>query len=360
MSKAILTLPMMPVDGKNYGKYVTPIICECLRNTYDGKYYHCVNLLDSFNDRSLLLDNYIKSLHNNGINYDELWLDNKHIDILLENLKRLIRMGYVDEIISDVYRCDCGIVEIEESKIHSCNPLNLKFEYINGKMYCKSCGSRCQKYSEKLLIFTPKNIKREDIIFLPNYLNKDAKTYENIVLNSYLTISRVRNTGIQMEYNNTNYNIDIDFLWATYLANFSEKEKIVVSGNKMSYQLFLVGMLEKCFCPDSRTILLGTPYIENIKNILENPKFINDDIFRKLSIIFSMKWQSKNVKIDDTVLKCLKKLTEEDLKLLYSVVCNKDEVKENFIDSTNDIIKYQFNMQKSLNKMKKERNIKNV
>lgn len=31
MSKAILTLPMMPVDGTNYGKYVTPIICETLK-----------------------------------------------------------------------------------------------------------------------------------------------------------------------------------------------------------------------------------------------------------------------------------------------------------------------------------------
>ena len=67
MEKIILTLPMMPVDGENYGKFVTPIICEALRNILNGKYYHCVNLLDSFNDRSQMLDGYIKSLNSNGI-----------------------------------------------------------------------------------------------------------------------------------------------------------------------------------------------------------------------------------------------------------------------------------------------------
>ena len=75
-----------------------------------------------------------------------------------------------------------------------------------------------------------------------------------IVLNSYITISRNRNTGVSIVYNGTVYNIDIDFLWGAYLNTFKEQEKIVVSGNRMIYQLFLVSVLEKCLSPQNKTI----------------------------------------------------------------------------------------------------------
>ncbi len=352
MCKAVITLPMMPVDGNNYGKYVTPIICEALKKVYGAKYYQCVNLLDSFNDRSVLLADYIKSLNENGIQYDELWIDSHNKKILLNNIKKLVDMGYISEKVANIYKCDCGVVEIEKSKIKTCNPNNSKFKYVGNDIYCKNCDNLCKKSEQKILIFTPKNIKKQDIIFLPRYLNKDAKVYEEILLNSNLNISRNRNTGIQLEYNNSIYNIDIDFFWGTYLANFLEDEKIIVGGNKMSYQLFLVGMLEKIFNPGSKTILLGTPYIENLRGILYNKNFIEENVFRKLTILFSMGYSKKNVKVDDSTMKYLKKLSKYDLELLYNIVCNQDEIKGNFVDSTEDVLKYQFNLQKSVQKMK--------
>ncbi len=306
MNRAILTLPMMPVDGNNYGKFVTPIICETLRNIYDAIYYHCVNLLDSFNDRELILENYVNSLEINNIKYDKIWYDKDNIDALLDNIKKLIKNNYIHEINSYLYMCDCGIVEIEESKISSCNQQNLKFAYKDGNIVCKCCGSICKKYNEKILVFSPYDIKREDIKFLPRFLNNDAKTYDSIVMNSYVTISRKRDTGIKLKYNNTYYNIDIDFLWATYLANFSENEKIIVSGNRMIYQLFLVGLLEKCLNPKSNTILLGTPYLTNLKDITNDANFINDPYFRKLSILFNLKWAKKEKNYDTTILSYLK------------------------------------------------------
>ena len=81
MSKAILTLPMMPVDGNNYGKFVTPIICETLSNIFDCDYYHCINILDSFNDRSIMIDGYISSLNDNNIHYNNLWYDIKNVQM---------------------------------------------------------------------------------------------------------------------------------------------------------------------------------------------------------------------------------------------------------------------------------------
>lgn len=355
MEKIILTLPMMPVDGENYGKFVTPIICEAMRNILNGEYYHCINLLDSFNDRSQMLDGYIESLNSNGIRYDALWYDDRSKETLIKNIEKLIQLGYIHEIGSSVYRCDCGVVEIEENKIATCNPNNLKFTFRDGEMYCKNCGSKCKKYSERILVFTPKGIKREDINFLPDYLNRDIRTYEQTVLNSYITVSRDRNTGVQIVFNGKSYNIDVDFLWATYLSNFPNAEKVVVSGNKMVYQLFLVGVLDKCLQYDSKTILLGTPYIDNLKQISANPNFLGSNTFRKLAILFSMKWKNKNIKIDDTILKFLKKLTDDDIELLYSIICTGGDISPDLKTSIDYIIRNQFNMQNSIKALKRER-----
>lgn len=350
MSRAILTLPMMPVDGTNYGKYVTPIVCETLRNISgdDTKYYHCINLLDSFNDRGLLLPNYISSLEGNNIGYDALWYDKDNIDRLLENLDLLIKLGYIMEIDSEIFRCDCGIIEIEGNKINSCNPNNLKFHYSGSDIVCNYCGTKCKKYSEKILIFVPSKISGEDIMFLPGYLNKDKKTYNDTIINSYVTISRMRNTGIQLNYNGTKYNIDIDFLWSTYLSLFSEEEKIVVSGNKMMYQLFLVGLLEKCIKPDSKTILLGTPYLTNVKTIINSSNFIQDDKFRKLAILFNLKWPKKEKDYDESILRYLRKIGENERNNLYDIV-NKGVSEElDFYAQISAILNNNMNMQKCI------------
>ena len=355
MSKAILTLPMMPVDGNNYGKFVTPIICETLKNIFDCNYYHCINVLDSFNDRRVMIDGYISSLKNNNIHYDKLWYDIENIPKLLENIKRLIKNGYIFELNSSIYRCDCGIVEIEKNKISTCNPNNLKFIYNNGKLMCKHCGGICKEYNEKVLAFLPKGIELKDINILPRYLNKDIKTFEQTILKSYTTISRNRNTGISICYNGTNYNIDIDFLWGTYLNTFSEKEKIVVSGNRMIYQLFLVSVLEKCLCPENNTILLGTPYITNIKNILHDSRFINNSQLRKLFVLFNTKWQKKEILYDETILTYLNKMSVEKRSQLYDIINTSLKDGSDFYNDAETILKKHLNMQEAIKKLKLER-----
>jgi len=355
MSKAILTLPMMPVDGNNYGKFVTPIICETLSNIFDCKYYHCINVLDSFNDRSTKIDNYISTLNDNNIHYDELWYDIENVPKLLKNIEILIRNGYIFEMNSNIYRCDCGVVEIEKSKIDTCNPNNLKFWYDNDKLICKHCGTICREYDEKILVFVPKNVLLQDVNVLPRYLNKDIKTYERTVLNSYTTISRCRNTGVSIVYNGDKYNIDIDFLWATYLSIFEEKEKIVVSGNRMIYQLFLVSILEKCLSPDNTTLLLGTPYMTNIKDILKCSNFIDNEELRKLFILFNTKWSKKENLYDETILTYLNKMSDDTRIQLYNIMNAPIENKGNFYNDMEKILKIQLNMQECVKKLKRER-----
>lgn len=354
MEKAILTLPMMPVNGNNYGKFVTPIICETLRNILGGNYYQCINILDSFNDRSIYLKKYIESLDTNKICYDNLWIDSENVSKLLNNIVILIKKGYIFEKYTTIYRCECGVVEIEKDKINTCNPSNLKFYEKNGTYICKCCGNVCKESKEKILAFTPFNIKLDDIEIFPRYLNKDIKTYEQTVLNSYTTISRKRNTGISINYNGTKYNIDIDFLWGTYLNTFSEKEKILVSGNRMLYQLFLVRVLEKCLAKENKTIIIGTPYLTNIKEILNNLYFIDDNILRKLFIIFNTKWQKKEILYDESTLKYLNKLSLSKRKELYDII-NMRVLFDYDLLNLEKVLKEKFNMQESVKKLKLER-----
>lgn len=349
MNKAILTLPMMPVDGKNYGKFVTPIICETLSSIMNSNYYHCVNLLDSFNDRTPQINNYIDSLEFNGIKYSDLWFDKDNLEKLLDNVYTLINNGYITEIESVFYKCDCGVVEIEESKIPTCNPKNLKFRLVNNTVVCNNCNHICKKYKEKILIFVPNNVELNSIIASPFYLNKDLKTYNNIVLNSYVAISRKRNTGIKIKFNDNFYNIDIDFLWSTYLNTFFEKEKVVVSGNRMLYQLFLAAVVEKCLSPNNKTIILGTPYITNIKDIVKDLRFKDDVIFRKLFILFNMKWSKKEILYSEDILKYLNNISDEKRLQLYDIISRANN------SDVETILKSQINMQECIKKLKLER-----
>ena len=69
----------------------------------------------------------------------------------------------------------------------------------------------------------------------------------------------------------------------------------------------MVGLIEKCINKNTNTILVDTPYVTNIKRIVEEEYFIEDEIFRKFAIIFSMKWKTSENNYDPTILKYLKR-----------------------------------------------------
>jgi len=351
-NKGVFILPQTPINDLNYSKYIPPILGDYISRIIKGNFYYCINLLDSFSDRNSKLYDYLKNINNLNILYKKLWIDNQNIDLLIENIDTLIKRGYITEITNELYICRCGKIEIEENKILSCNPNNLNFYFKDGKMYSKCCHSICEKKKEKVLIFTPNNITRKDLIFIPEYLNNDSKTYEKTVINSYITISRNRNTGIKIKFNGNYYNLDIDFLWSTYLANFDEKQKIVISGNKMMYQLFVVGLINKILRPTDETILLGAPIILNSNKYLLEPM---DPKVASLSIILNMCYNNKEKEFDTGILRKLYKTSEENLELIYQYVIQPPDKNMEFYEEINYILRNNFNSQKVLKKIKNRR-----
>lgn len=340
MEKGIITLPLSPTRSNELARFTPPLVGDAISKSVNGNFHLCINILDSYNDRSSELLKYKSRLSSLGIIPNELWIDNEKIEYLIQNIYRLIEYGYIYEKELEIYICDCGKIEIDKNNLSTVNPLKTSFKILNGDIVCNHCHSICHLYKEKVLVFDPNNINT-DIRFYPNYLNKDIKTFEKIVNNSYVVISRNRSTGISINYNNSKYNIDIDFIWEVFLTLFPEEEKIVVCGNKEIYQMYLCGLLEKILNKDANTLFVGIPIINGINKIDINP-FNEDDILtKKLAILLNITWNAKVKEFDYRLLEKLKKIPYERKLKIYNIMIN-PEINNNDIES---ILRCLFNYQ---------------
>ena len=349
-NRAVAILPQMPITKAGSGKYFPIIYGDLLAQILGGNFHLCINELDSFSNRAPAVEPFINRIDKLGIQYADLWIDSDNVESLLGNVERLVEMGYISELETSYYRCKCGRVEIEESKILTCNPNKTDFVFKDGRIYSKCCGSICDRYEEKVLIFTPpKSVSCSDMFFLPRYLNSDSKTFERIILNSYVTISKKRNTGIVLNYNGTYYNLDIDFLWATYMANFDEKQKVVIAGNKLVYQLFLVGLLNKILKPEDETILLGTPIILNADSYLNET--IDPEVL-KLAVAFNTRPKYKETPFDPRVLEKLNSLDKGRVASMTEFVTTSTFEGYDLVAEIECALRQNFSMQRALRKLK--------
>ncbi len=346
-SKAVVTLPLSPKKSNEYARLVTPVLGETLSKAMNASFYLCVNLLDSFGERTEFFEEYQSNIAKHKIEC-QIWKDNDYLNELLENISRLIKNGYIYEKETEVYVCSCTRVEIERKNIDTCNPNNRIFQVIGNELYCPKCNGFCHLERGKSLIFDPSGLKNSSLLFRPNYLNNKARPFLSTISNSYTVISRKRNTGVSLNYNGKNYNIDIDFLWATYLSLFNEEEKILICGNKELYQLFLAGIIERCINPFANTILIGTPIITNINDY----NYAEDVLTRKLSIIFNTRWGNDLCKFNEGILTYLDKLSMDKKIELYNMVCEGNDDEE-FIPLLDDTMKTRFDFQSYVRRVKK-------
>lgn len=354
--KAVITVPLSPTRNNQLARFVTPIVGETISKSINANYHLCVNMLDSFNNHELTFLDYKKSLNSHGIKPDELWIDKEHISELTDNIYKMIKSGYIYDTTTNIYRCDCGVLEIEKKNLNTLNPQKRGYDIVENKLVCKKCHGECKEYQEKVLVFDPYNIDSKDILLFPNFLTKDAKTFQKTILSSYNVISRNRNTGISINYNGTNYMIDIDFVWGMYLALFKEQEKIVICGNKELYQLYMLGVLEKCLNPNSTTLFVGTPMINGINDFDFPCQTPNDILTKKLGIIFNMTWGAKVKDFDSALLDKLKRMPYEKKLKLYEIVCNPIQKEGTFYYRTTTAIRDSFNYQQACKTLKRGKN----
>lgn len=359
-NRAVITLPLSPTRSNQFARFVTPIVGEVISRGINGTFYLCTNMLDSFNNRGKDLEDYKEKLVNHGIDYDELWIDIEHIDELFQAIDRLITLGYIYKMDEEVYRCDCGIIEIAKKNIATLNPNKRDFFYDGQKLICKNCMGECKLYHENVLVFDPSGVGNPNLKFYPNFLNKDVKTFDATVRSSYHVISRNRNTGISILYNGETYMLDVDFVWEVYLSLFPEQEKVVICGNKEIYQLYMTGIIERCLNRNAKTLFIGTPIINGVNEsyyeTVSEENILNDILTRKLAIILNISWKTKVKDYDMKLLDKLKRMPYTRKLAIYNAICNPKIDGKDFYDIMQEVLRWQFNYQeitKSLKRSKK-------
>lgn len=347
--RLIITLPVNPYDKMSVGRMTTPILGESLGKSMNSRFIMSVNVLSSYEKRAF--DGFYELMKKYNINPDGYWIDKEHIDELINKIYYLIEKGYISEKESEILRCDCGKVEVNKSNLNTMNMSDSLIEKVDDEYYCKSCKSKCNTSIERVLTFNSRLVDKSNMIFYPNFINKDKATFDNTVGNNDIVISRNRDTGIIIDYNNHNYNIDIDFLWEIYLSLFDAEEKIVMCCNRQLYQLYMVGMLEKCFNNTNKTVCLATPYL---KKSAKEEELQNRILSLKMFSLLVMKWAKKDNTFEYSLLKYLNKMNVEKKQRLYNTIIEEIDGTGNISDDLKLVLTQKYNLQNSLERMKKE------
>ena len=350
--RLIITLPINPYDKMSVGKMSTPILGESLAKSLGGKFVMSINLLSSYEQRNSQA--FYKLMKQYNINPDYYWVDKEHINELIEKIYFLINSYYIEENENEILSCECGKIEIPVDNLKSINYNNSLIEFYNNKYYCKICKKECKKNIQQVLSFKSNLVNKTNIKFYPQFINKEKITFNKTVGTNNIVISRKRNTGVIIELNNHQYNLDIDFLWQVYLSLFKNEEKIVMCSNRQLYQLYMVGMLELTFKNNKNTIFLATPYLEYSQKQEELEERI---ISLKIFTLLVMKWSKKDNLFDESLLKYINTMNVEKKQMLYNLLIEEIESKSEIIEDLNIILSKKYNFQNANKELKRRRNV---
>lgn len=353
IDRLITTLPIGPYDKFSVGKMTTPILGESLAKSMDCQFVMSLNLLDCYTTRDSAP--FINLLKQYNISPNYYWIDKEYVDELTDKIYILSKNRYIGEKEKEILKCSCGKVEIAKENINSINMKDSLLEIKNNSYYCKLCHSKCTCIKEKVLVFNSKLVDKTEMKFYPNFINKDKITFDKTVGNNDIIISRKRNTGILFDYNHRSYNLDIDFLWEVFLSLFNEQEKIVICCNHQLYQLYMVGMLEKCFNKKSNTICLATPYLEYSPNEIE---LKNRIMSLKIFSLLGLKWAKKENRFDNSLLNYINTMNIEKKQMLYDILIENIETTSDISEDLRVVLTKKYNFQNSNNELRRRR--KNV
>lgn len=351
MNRAVITIPLSPRKYKELGRFTVPAIGDAIANIVGANFYLVLNHLDSYHDRKDDLKKYLETYHNLDMK-GEIWIDEEHKQALFAIFEDCIKKGFVEERIVRSYSCPCGVIDIEESKVATLNPEKRQFMLKEDGMYCPVCHEKCILKEEQALVLNYAKIKNKEQRFIPEFLNKDAKTFSKMFKDSYQVITRKRNTGLPFKYHFQDYNIDIDFLWSLYLLLFQEEEKIVICGNRELYQLYLVGLMEKMIKPTAQTLLIGTPFLTGLNVLSSVASNEEEQLNKKLGILLNIKWMRKEKEYEDSIFKYLEKLSlEKKRRMLYNL--KEERTEKRGLEEDVVFALRRFNMQEQVRQLKR-------
>ena len=352
MEDKIITLPIKSYSEQLIGTLIVPSIAEVMRHKLDTEATLSVNLLDSFQDRGKYYEGFYNLIKDNNIKLDNVWIDSKNKDELKDCIYNLINKGYIQEKEKEIKRCKCNKVEINSEILENKKQGKL-YTKVGDNLVCNECHSVLETSRKKVLIFKVPEKIGENIKIIPSRLKKSLINMNKYMENKEIVISRNRNTGISVDYDNTKYNIDVDFFWANYLDLIKGKEKLVIGCEEVLYPIYLTSILEKIRNPNSNTVYLAVPFVNGLeKDVMDYNKLDNKEA-KKLTLIFSAtKLKNSRSKWDDNTYKYFNKFNSSKMKEFKNILYSKIDRRENesFYDYVDRVVLQEMNYQKVLKK----------
>ena len=359
MNKNILvtTLPIKPQKKINIGMCIAPFLMDLVSSNLECSSVFSVNLLHSYDFKENDLEKYINKVKSLGLRYDDIFIDKEWAEKLLFLIKQMIKENKIIEKKGSVIRCSCGKVDIIKNGIRDFDNAGDIYYKKDGKLICKCCNSECKEYYEDGL-YLHLDEKVDDHLqifppFLANSTNHFSKQYKGI---DYL-ISKKRNTGYAIKYNDKIYNIDVDFLWMNYVSLFKQDKQILIASNHQLFEMYLLNYINK-IVSNKDLYFIATPYIKNPTLLNLDDEFSNKDyVYPILCLIYTLKWKTNDVSWDKSIFKGIDRLSErEQLHLYKHIYSNLKEINDNeLIDSINSIFNNKINFQRNLKLVKEKK-----
>lgn len=356
MNKIVMTMPIKPQKKTNIGMYIAPTLMNVLSDILLCDSVMAVNLLSSYEDKESELSIFLKDLHRQGIKYSQLFIDIEHVNEILAIIEKLIYDGYIKKTLKEVYRCDCGKVDILKQGMNA--HINKLYYDKNNSYYCSSCNTECKSYIEEVLVLELSTTVDDTLLIVPTFLKKDATHLSKTFKGSELLVSKQRDTGYQITLDNKTFNIDVDFIWTNYFRLFNREKTIMLASNHQTYQMYLLNYLNNII-GGKEICFVANPYMDQsseLDPLIEYEKTMGE-IYKKLFILYNLKWKRKNCEWSKSVINYLDKTSTTRRNNLYKVILESakkfDESKMSTDEYLEAILNQGINMQRNIPESKK-------
>lgn len=316
----VTTMPIKPYEKINIGLMIAPTLVDIIGSIIKCKKVLSFNLLHSFDNNVPVLSNYIGTIKEFNINYDEIIKDIEYSGDYLKKIEELYNKGFVTLKQGNILRCDCGKVEMASECIKNGRDGDLYY-WDNDKIICKFCKKECKEYSQKNLYLEIKKEFCTDISISPFFSKKGINNLAKNFIDKNILISKNRKTDYYIYVEGCKVYVDIDMLWTMFNQIEENKNQVLIASNHQLYEMFISNYINNII-GNKKVHYIATPYLTNKENInFEEKIFSNENsLYKKMAILYNLKWKYQTSNWNNGILSILNKLSDEDLKELYNIL----------------------------------------
>lgn len=260
----ITTVPIkVPKNNPNYGIITMSLLCKLIGEKLGIDSYLGINIpvvkQNTNFELSSHIEPFVSSIKQLEAMPSHLITDLNGVSTISSNLDKLYDKRYLIEKTVPIISCPCGRVDSKYAE-------DVKVDFIKDGR-CIFCHEKPSiEDTKSLLLKIPERSIEDNVI--PSKLNKEFREMKTKIYSQELLISKNRDTGIHY----MGYNIDQDMLNHTWLNNFADDVRIMVSSPHVIHQSVLMDEVAHLLNPSGITYHLvmsyitGIPQIEQIKS----------------------------------------------------------------------------------------------